>query len=389
MKKLNYLTIFLIVLLFSNCDTDTTLENCRNNFSLPEPQEVYIFPHDTTVDMTELNCGYENIDYWGDALKRFVRKHTSELSRQRETSLGLIFHETYLPVQVVRHAKTEMLNGIVAKMKPFLRVSPFVHHVYVVNSYSPNAFTIAGGNIYVTTGLLEAMPSEAELAYVIGHEIGHTENNHTREAARYFNYAMELQEKIEAGDKGITLAVEAIGGVAALKLGMVVSRYLDRSDEFEADATGMLLAYLAGYDPEKAILAAKKLADWEGPPPEGWFARTIEDLGRSHPWSVERLDCLRGTLGRSKKNVACGMVFAPGTDGKVTTRKDPLTIRNIPSQMGVKVGAADKDEIVTLGCACSESDRINGKKGRWIYVITDDCEAGWAWGHYLQIQEGG
>lgn len=275
---------------------------------------------------------------------------------------------------------------MVAKMKPDLRVSPFDHRVYVIRSNEPNAFTISGGNIYVTTGLLDAMPVEDEIAYVIGHEIGHTENNHTREAARYFNLALEIQSKIEQGNTNIGSILNLLGGVAALRAGVVVSRYLDQSDELEADATGLWLAYQAGYDPEKAIGAAKKLAEWEGPPPEGWLARTIAELGRSHPWATERQQCLQSIVQNSKKVVECGTRFLKGTEGVIVTKSSPLTIREYPSYNSNIIGYAQKGETVSLGCACTQEDIVAGRKGRWIYIATDSCISGWAWGHFIQLR---
>lgn len=385
MQTHNHVFGLLACIFLPGCVSENSKSSCRSNITLPEPKEVYLFTYDSTVDITELYCGHIQQDKWGDRLKRFVRKNTTELTREREKELGNIFHDEYLPVTIVKHPKTRILNEMVAKMKTHLRVSPFDHRVFVIQSNDPNAFTISGGNIYVTTGLLDAMPIEDEIAYVIGHEIGHTENNHTREAARYFNLAMEIQEKGEQSDASLGSMLNLLGGVAALRAGVVVSRYLDQSDELEADATGLWLAYQVGYDPEKAIGAAKKLAEWEGPPPKGWLARTIAELGRSHPWATERKQCLQGIIQNSKKVVECGTKFLKGTEGVITTQSSPLTIREYPSYNSKIIGYAQKGETVSLGCACTQQDIVAGRKGRWIYIATDSCIAGWTWGHFIQL----
>ncbi len=109
-----------------------------------------------------------------------------------------------------------------------------------------NAFAVPGGTIFITRGLLLSMKSEAELAGVLAHEIVHVLQKHhlkaiqksaqTSLAGDALNYALKDARSTEARDKLISLGTE------------VYSRGLDKSDEFEADRLGVMLAARAGYD---------------------------------------------------------------------------------------------------------------------------------------------
>ncbi len=113
-----------------------------------------------------------------------------------------------------------------------------------------NAFANPGGYIYVTRGLLALADDEAQLAGVLGHEIGHVTENH-------------FAERNEQGAKaGIGLVVGAvIGGLwngkegvrdaletgSKLAIGYVAGH--SREQEYEADTEGVRLLVRAGYDP--------------------------------------------------------------------------------------------------------------------------------------------
>ena len=109
-----------------------------------------------------------------------------------------------------------------------------------------NAFAVPGGTIFITRGLLASMKSEAELAGVLAHEMVHVLQKHhlkaiqksaqTSLAGDALNLALKDARSTQARDKLISLGTE------------VYSRGLDKSDEFEADRLGVMLAARAGYD---------------------------------------------------------------------------------------------------------------------------------------------
>ena len=115
---------------------------------------------------------------------------------------------------------------------------------------TPNAFTLPNGKIGVTTGLLNLVENDDQLAAVIGHEVGHVVARHAAE--RYSQTALtstglQVAQGV-AGDYG--QAVGALGGVGA-QLGVLLP--FSRTHELEADRLGVDYMAAAGYDPREAL----------------------------------------------------------------------------------------------------------------------------------------
>jgi predicted Zn-dependent protease len=162
----------------------------------------------------------------------------------------------------------------------------------LLDSEIPNAFALPGGYVYITRGLLALAESEAEMAGVLGHEIGHVTARHT------------AQRQTQATGAGVlatigTIAATVLGGEAAGQLaqqaaGVGSQAYLasySRDQEFQADELGVGYMAAAGYDPEAMAtfldkLAAeseldREIAGSDGDPAESWFA--------SHPRTLDRV----------------------------------------------------------------------------------------------------
>src|SRR3954469_9255079 len=100
----------------------------------------------------------------------------------------------------------------------------------VVDDPSPNAFALPGGFIFVTRGLLDLMNNEAEMAFGVGHEIGHV-------TARHSVQQMSQQQVAQlALGVGAVLSptVAQFGNVASQGLGLLFLKY-GRDDERQAD----------------------------------------------------------------------------------------------------------------------------------------------------------
>jgi predicted Zn-dependent protease len=114
-----------------------------------------------------------------------------------------------------------------------------------------NAFAIPGGYVYVTRGLIALADDEAELAGVIGHEIGHVTANHSAERRTQSAVAQlgVLAAVIGAAALGVEgPALDAVGQVgSAVGQGAVAS--YSRAQELEADRLGVRYLARAGYDP--------------------------------------------------------------------------------------------------------------------------------------------
>jgi len=120
-------------------------------------------------------------------------------------------------------------------------------HFKVLDSEVPNAFALPGGYVYVTRGILSYLESEAELAVVLGHEIGHV-------AARHASQRALEQQVGQIALIGGAVGGEMLGlpGGNILKMGGTAAKLLflsySRDDEREADKLGVEYAAMQHYD---------------------------------------------------------------------------------------------------------------------------------------------
>ena len=170
----------------------------------------------------------------------------------------------------------------------------------VVDSPQINAFALPGGYIYVTRGILAYLNSEAELAAVLGHEIGHVTARHSVQqmsAATAANVGTSIlqifvpQIRNSAGD----LLVGALGNA-------LLSGY-GREHELQADRLGAEYLARTGYDPQAMIrvvgvLKNQELFDAETARAEGREPRAYHGLFASHPDNDTRLQEVVREAGR-------------------------------------------------------------------------------------------
>lgn len=118
---------------------------------------------------------------------------------------------------------------------------------HVLDDAAVNAFAYPGGFIFVTRGLLTHLNSEAELAQVIGHEIGHVTAKHTVNAISKQQVA---QIGLLAGSV-LSERVAQYGGLLEAGAGLLFMKF-GREDELQADALGFGYALAQGYDVREA-----------------------------------------------------------------------------------------------------------------------------------------
>lgn len=136
----------------------------------------------------------------------------------------------------------------------------------LLNSGVPNAFAVPGGYVYTTRGLLALMNSEAELAFVLGHEVGHIAAHHS-DSRQKVTQRNVLLGTLGQSVLGAVLGNGALGriggqvgqlGIQRLVVGNVMSH--SRKDEFESDDLGIAYMMKAGYDPLPSADILGKLA---------------------------------------------------------------------------------------------------------------------------------
>ncbi len=156
-------------------------------------------------------------------------------------------------------------------------------HFGVIDSSSINAFAAPGGYILITRGLYEILDSEAQLAGVLGHEIGHIVKRHHITVMQK-SAAISAGARIAQGNRN--QLVNSLIGTGA----EVMARGLDKSAEFESDQIGVILAARAGYSPYGLVEVLHKLSARAGDD------ASLALLFKTHPHPGERLTELGNAL---------------------------------------------------------------------------------------------
>ena len=163
-----------------------------------------------------------------------------------------------------------------------VRNTPF--YFRVLDSPVVNAFALPGGYIYVTRGLLSYLENEAQLAVVLGHEIGHVLGRHSSEqAARsQLNQFGLLGAAVLGGVVGGGQVAEGILNYGSQATQLLTLKY-GRGAEREADRAGVAYAEFAGYDAAQAarfFVALQRLSENSG--------STLPNFLSTHPNPDER-----------------------------------------------------------------------------------------------------
>ena len=211
----------------------------------------------------------------------------------------------------------------------------------LVNSDVVNAFAVPGCYIYITRGLMGIVNSEAELASVLGHELGHIVAAHS---SRQQNRSIWRSVGVAAvgiltGSEGLT----RIAGAAAQYFGL---RY-SRAQEYESDTLGIRYLRAAGYDPYAAAdmltaLGAQErfLVDTSSRDE----ARSIPEWVRTHPLTANRIERARSEARKSGLEPDA----LPENEAAYLTEVDGLLYGDDPKQ-GFVIGRRFAHPIMRIG----------------------------------------
>lgn len=183
----------------------------------------------------------------------------------------------------------------------------------VIDDPVVNAFALPGGFVYVTRGILAHMGTEAEIAGVIGHEIGHVTARH---GVNQMTKAQLTQVGLAAGSLAAPQMAERFGGLAQSAAGVLFLKF-GREDERQADALGF--RYMSRIHEPPAALA--EVFRTLGRVSAG-SGRSLPAWQSTHPAPEDREQRIRGLLadldpallnapahGERYKNAIDGIVF--------------------------------------------------------------------------------
>jgi predicted Zn-dependent protease len=153
----------------------------------------------------------------------------------------------------------------------------------ILNTSQVNAISLPGGFIYVTRGMLSFVRSTDELAFVLGHEVGHVDQRHHVALIQrdfFFTIVISL---VLGRDPGVA----QIGNL----VGALLSRGFSREAEFQADDVGVSFAHRARFDAGAGLSFMERLRAAEGRDPS-----QFEVLFRTHPALSDRIVRVRQHL---------------------------------------------------------------------------------------------
>ncbi len=189
---------------------------------------------------------------------------------------------------------TAYLNDFCQRLGKVSHRPQLSYRFKVVDASVVNAFAVPGGYVYFSRGILAMLNNEAEVAGVMGHEIGHIAARHS---AKQYSRAQLAQVGLGVGS---LINVPVLSGLAELGAGMLFLRF-SRDNEREADDLGVEYASKAGYDSAQLANFFETLermnpgSDRSGLP--SWFS--------THPSPQDRVQVVRhrarewqGKLGR-------------------------------------------------------------------------------------------
>jgi metalloendopeptidase OMA1, mitochondrial len=178
------------------------------------------------------------------------------VSEQEENALGLKAYQEVIKKE--KPSTDTKLNAMVTRIGSRISVvanKPDYNWQFTViqDDKTANAFCLPGGKVAVYTGILPYTKTEAGLAFVIAHEVGHA-------IARHGGERMSQQLLVQLGQQGLNIAIANRSPIAvdafntgyglASTVGLILP--FSRQQETEADQIGIILMAKAGYDPHAA-----------------------------------------------------------------------------------------------------------------------------------------
>ena len=223
------------------------------------------------------------------------------LSESEEIAQGRQYHQTIIKQYGV-YDDPDLQGYVDAIGQQLAANSHRAHlefHFTILDSPDINAFALPGGYVYITRGIMAYLDSEAELAGVIGHEIGHVTARHSvrQQSGQFATGLLNVLITATTGNQSL--------GQLGNQLSTGIIRGYGRKHELEADRLGAEYLHKSAYNPEAMLdvigvlkdqeLYEKALAEKQNRPPNIYHG-----VYSTHPKNDERLK----TVIRAAKNLS-------------------------------------------------------------------------------------
>ncbi|MDJ0633442.1 MAG: M48 family metallopeptidase [Xenococcaceae cyanobacterium MO_188.B29] len=239
------------------------------------------------------------LNYWGNVSENPVTGEMQriQISPRQERVLGLesreqifrqyggLYPDRSLQAYVDKVGDRLIENSSASK-------SPYPFNFYLLrDTITINAFALPGGQIFITTALLSRLTSEAQLAGVLGHEIGHVVARHGAEhlSKQQLGLALVNAVGVAASDRPETsrqaaILAQAVNEILTLKYG--------RDDELESDLLGFRFMVEAGYSPMGLVELMNILASARGD-------SQLPEFFSTHPNPKNRIEKLKQIIAKN------------------------------------------------------------------------------------------
>jgi len=193
---------------------------------------------------------------------------TDEINLGRETDVQIVKeYGIYEDAKLIAY-----LNDICQRIGKISHRPSLTYHFKILDASVVNAFAVPGGYVYFSRGILACLNSEAELAGVMGHEIGHITARHS---AQQYSRAQLAQVGLLGLGMALPENFSSLAGIVQLGVGMLFLRF-SRDNERQADDLGVEYSSRVGYDATQMAHFFETLermdpgSDRSGLP--GWFS---------------------------------------------------------------------------------------------------------------------
>lgn len=224
-----------------------------------------------------------------------------------ENSLGVTAYSEYK--QKYKRSENSEYNAALARcgraIQKAAEQNDFEWEFIVFETPIQNAFCLPGGKVAVYSGIMDLMNNEAELAFVVGHEVAHA-------IARHGGERMSWSQLRSLG--GILLSSilqnETLDGIYGIGTQLGIMLPFSRSNESEADMIGLILMAKAGYNPKASVQFWKRFS-------RNSQAGLLGNLMSTHPCDADRIQAMENKLfiaeeeyGKAKNKKGFGATFS-------------------------------------------------------------------------------